>query len=236
MYKQIRLAAVALAVVSQVATGQPRSTPTIELGRINITADRVDALVLAVESCYPEPSWIERTGTRVDLKGQAGYRQNRGANQYIITDNTSNFIGITVTVPLYNAQDVERDRTRELARRTAVSEAVGGYIEALGNLGANRAMVTLLQNNQKWVEARVSEGIAPTTDIVQSVNGLAGEARTEIKGIADYHASRAKLLALCPNTRIETVRAVMASLESGAPPVKMNLPESPKFQNAGGAP
>lgn len=201
-----------LLIFTQRASAAPFKLAEVNLGSTNVDARRVDVLVEAVNACYPEPSYIDRTGGRVDAVARIG-RRFGDSSSMTISDSTSNYIGIQATLPLWSPQDVERDRTRELTRRREIASAVGKYLGSVGKMAGNRSAVEILSQVEKWEAVRVEQGVSQTDAQVQAIKAVMTERRTELEGVADYHAARAELLAFCPRAARGAVETAMRGLE-----------------------
>ena len=211
MKQAIKYVVVSVVAVAQVASANPYQLPKVTTSKMQIDEGVVDALVESVLNCYPEPSYLDKSGGKLQLVARAGVRQNQ-SNTINVSDETSNYIGVQFTLPLWSPQDVERDRTRELTRRREVASAVGKYLNALGNIAGNRSKTEILESVEKWEAIRVQEGVSPTTAQVQAINAVVDSRKDEISGLAEYHSARAELLAHCPKTERASVLNVMARL------------------------
>ena len=160
--------------------------------------DKLDARALfdLVLTCYPTRSWWR---PELALQGRASNQrrtQQADATGQIVNDSGS-YAALILTVPLYSAAEVDKERERERARRGDVAGAVGKLEKLLADRGILRRELSLWRAVETRSAKRVTAGVAETQEQINAIRSVA-ETEGKLRANRAYlTAQTLELIGLC---------------------------------------
>lgn len=152
-----------------------------------------------VLSCYPARSWF-----RLELSLEArAFRENAASTATVATYDVAtgtlhqaanNSIGLVARIPLYSADELDRERVQELKRREDAATAVGDFGLALTSYANNSRHLVLYRSLERRAQERVALGVAMTQEQVDL-----------LKAVGDYETALATDLAKMIKSRLVLV-------------------------------
>lgn len=195
----------------------PYEIPTFEGARRDfhvppapwVKAPRVDgdAVYSMVIACYPAKS---RWRLNIDLK--AALRSSAGITDVTDTEIGRSYAAIVARMPLYSADDQDREREREYKRRVDTAQLVADFV---GQIAArNRALrdVALAANMEQRARVRVNEGIADADEQVRYLDKTSSSEAALIAAESKIMAARLALVAMCREEEADRVNAYLSNL------------------------
>lgn len=142
---------------------QPFELPTLSGEKVDYNgyinplepAPRLDAdgIFEQTVNCYPEP-----TRFNVELNLEGGLR----TQGMVTADNTTigrEYVGIVARMPLYSANEMNREREREYLRRTKTSELIGTFLTAIATRNHARREIALYRALESRSQVRVQKAL-----------------------------------------------------------------------------
>lgn len=110
------------------------------------------------------------------------------SGQYVTQSGTGDkFVGLVFRIPLFSAIELDREREREVARRTTVAATVGEFINALAEFEIANREIRLMKALEKRSQERVNLGVAETSEQIGFLEKVAALDRS-------MYANKAKLI------------------------------------------
>ena len=159
-----------------------------------------------VRSCWPEQSWLRaelsadaRVTRRIsDTTSSASTSFDPISGQYTTNiGNGEKFIGLTFRIPLFSAMELDKERERELTRRSKIAESVGEFVTALAEMQMAERELVLMKSLEKRAQERVSMGVAETKEQVTYLEKVASVDRSLVTQKARLIKSRVQLQGMC---------------------------------------
>ena len=159
-----------------------------------------DAVFLAVIDCYPSLSTFN-----AELSLVGGFRQALDDFDEDYPEIASHYVGIVGKIPLYSSNERARQREREYRRRTETSQQVAGFIKAIAARNQAYRELGLYRALEARSQARVSRGIAETSEQVRMLEKITkahADVITEESNIIEH---RLALAGLCESSKREKI-------------------------------
>lgn len=174
-------------------------------------------------ACWPAPSLF-----RLELSAQGGTKKRKADTQSnIFNPNTGvfetqasgnaaeHFVGLVASMPLYSANDIDRERVREAQRREVIARAVGNLGEAIGQMEVTIHQVKLYRAVERRSQERVALGVADTSEQLGVIQKLAELEGSMYRYRAQISTARLLLVGMCAEDRANFVDAYIAKFTSG---------------------
>jgi hypothetical protein len=144
-----------------------------------------DGMFRMVVNCYPVKSkW------QVELDAVAGTRYTDGDGGITTFDTSGlarHYVGLVAKMPLYSAQELDREREREYHRRTDTATRIAELLQALADRQRAQRELGLYTSLEARAQKRVAIGVAETTEQVSYLEKVA-------TAQSNLDAARAKIL------------------------------------------
>jgi hypothetical protein len=197
--------AVISAVAAAAATAAPTSVPTFTGEKNAIQAPAMQApqkprtptrrLYRAVEKCYPEASYFRG---EIALQGRA--QNTRAATLHtdgqLATGSRVN-LALVVSIPLYSASEIDRERNREFNRRVGAATAIGDFVKAVADRRKSERQLELYKALESRAKERVAIGVAATEEQVNYMEKVAMVSGDVIAAEGLVEKTRLALLSQC---------------------------------------
>lgn len=179
--------------------------------------DKLDARALfdLVLTCYPTRSWWR---PELALQGRASNQrrsQQADASGQVINDSGS-YAALILTVPLYSAAEVDKERERERARRGDVAGAVGKLEKLLADRGVLRRELGIWRAVETRSAKRVTAGVAETAEQINAIRSVAETEGNLRANRADLTAQTLELVGMCGD-RADVEAAIARAIGEARP-------------------
>lgn len=164
--------------------------PILKTPRID--PDEVYTTVLA---CFPSPSTFN---AELSLVGGFKTALNQWDDEY--PDIADHYVGIIGKIPLYSANERNRQREREYLRRNTTAAHVSGFIGAIALRNQIWREIGLYRALEARAQARVRNGIAETKEQVTYLEKLTETQAKLITAQSKIVEYRLALAGLCENS------------------------------------
>ncbi len=173
-------------------------TPPIKLAPI-IDADAVFQMIV---NCFPErPQW----GIEVKAVAGARYTENNTVSTFDTAGLSRYYGGIVAEMPLYSAEEMNRQRTQEYQRRGEVAANVAKLLKGLADRQRALRMVGINESVEARSQLRVNEGLAPAEEQIANLKEVADKVGDLDEANAAIAAARLTLVGQCRDEVAETV-------------------------------
>lgn len=126
-----------------------------------------ESLFKVVVNCFPERvPW----GFEAKFVGSARYTDStKNTTTITSTDNSGiglskYYAGVVVEIPLFSASEINTERRAEYQRRTQLSENIAAFVKGMAAMRRSWREIGIYNAATIRSQARVREGIAPTTE------------------------------------------------------------------------
>lgn len=159
-----------------------------------------EAVFKVVVNCFPERvPW----GFEAKLVGSARYVDtNKNQTTLSSTDTiglSKYYAGVVVEIPLFSASEINTERRAEYQRRTQLSDNIAKFIQGLAAMRRAWREIGIYNAATLRSQARVKEGVAPTTEQFGYVEKVA-EAYSKLDDAkASVEGARLSLYGQCRN-------------------------------------
>ncbi len=174
-----------------------RKTPSID----------PDSVFTTVLKCFPAQSAFN-----AELSVVGGFRNGLDQFDQDLPTISSHYVGLVGKIPLYSADERARRREREYQIRTITAQNVAGFIAAIASRNQAYREVGLYRALEARAQARVLNGIAPTTEQVTFLEKVAASHAKVIQQEALIVQYRLALGGLCENSKREQVNTWLMKL------------------------
>lgn len=173
-------------------------TPPIKLAPV-IDADAVFQMVV---NCFPErPKW----GIEVKAVTGARYAEQNSISTFDTAGLSRYYGGIVAEMPLYSAEELNRQRTQEYQRRGEVAANVAALLKALADKQRALRMVGINESVEARSQLRVNEGLAPAEEQIANLKAVAENVGELDAANAAIIAARLALVGQCRDEVAEQV-------------------------------
>jgi len=195
---------------------KPYEIPTFEGAARNfrdapagwVKAPRVDgdAVFSMILNCYPAKS---RWRLNVDLQAAL-----KSAESLDVTGTTigSSYVGVVARMPLYSADDQDREREREYRRRVDTAGLVADFVGEIATRNQAVRTVALSGSLEQRARVRVAEGIADADEQVKYLDKVAAGENALITAEAKIMKARLALVSMCREEEADRVNAYLSGL------------------------
>lgn len=159
-----------------------------------------DAVFLAVIDCFPSQSTFN-----AELSLVGGFRQALDEFDDDYPDIASHYVGVVGKIPLYSSNERARQREREYRRRTETSQQVAGFIKAIAARNQAYRELGLYRALEARSQARVSKGIAETSEQVRMLEKITKAHSDVISEESNIIEHRLALAGLCESSKREAI-------------------------------
>lgn len=173
-----------------------------------------DAIFRMIVACYPTKS---RWGLDVDLQAAV-----RTANAVDITGTAigKSTVGIVARMPLYSANEMDREREREYRRRADTASKVADFVGQLATRNQALRTLALAAAMESRAQIRVNEGIADADEQIKYLDKVAAAENALITAEAKAMDARLTLVAQCRDEEAERVNAYLTEQAQLPPAAK----------------
>lgn len=163
-------------------------------------AIKARALYQAAQDCYPAESLFR---PELSLKARASTsRALQFTDVGAVSTGSRGSVDLVLTIPLWSAAELERDREKEYVRRVKASENVGSLIQAEANIAVKERALVLARALEKRARARVAEGVADTGEQVAQLEKVVTLEADLITSRAEIEKAKLALEANCVDGRV----------------------------------
>lgn len=180
-----------------------RAPPSAWVKAPRVDGDAVYSMILA---CYPAKSrW------RLNLDLQAALKT---AESLDVTGTTigSSYVGVVARMPLYSADDHDREREREYKRRVDTARLVADFVGQIAARNQALRVVALAASMEQRARVRVAEGIADADEQVKYLDKVADSEKALVTAEANVMAARLALVSMCREEEADRVNAYLSNL------------------------
>lgn len=191
--------------------GKKEDTKEQPKGELKLSpAPNARELFKMVLDCWPEKSLFRGelnletriTQRTVDSVSAAQTTFDPVSGTYVTQSGTGDkFVGLVFRIPLYSAVELDREREREVGRRTTVATTVGEYIQALADYEMAGRELQLMKALEKRSQQRVGLGVADTSEQVGFLEKVAAVDRTMYGHKAKLIKTRVVLGGMCADDK-----------------------------------
>ncbi|MFZ2404861.1 MAG: hypothetical protein WAW41_06965, partial [Methylobacter sp.] len=156
-----------------------------------------------VLSCYPARSWFR---LELSLDARAYQQQSAGTTSTIATYDAATgtlqqmanrSIGLVARIPLYSADELDRERLQEMKRREAAAVAVGDFGLALTSYSNNNRHLAMQRSLERRAQKRVALGVAMTQEQVDIMKAVGSYETALATDLATLIKNRLILVSYC---------------------------------------
>jgi hypothetical protein len=164
--------------------------PPIKLAKV-IDADEVFRMIV---NCFPErPKW------GIEVKSVAGlrYTEQNSVSTFDTAGLSRYYAGIVAEMPLYSAEELNRQRTQEYQRRGEVATNVAAMLKALADRDRALRLIGIDESVEARSQIRVYEGLAPAEEQIGYLKEVASRTGDLVTAEAAITAARLTLVGQC---------------------------------------
>jgi hypothetical protein len=174
-----------------------------------------ESLFKVVVNCFPERvPW----GFEAKFVGSARYTDAAKNTTTITSTDTSGiglskyYAGVVVEIPIFSASEVNTERRAEYQRRTQLSDNIANFVKGMAAMRRAWREIGIYNAATIRSQARVREGIAPTTEQLGYVEKVA-EAYSKLDDAkAMIEGARLSLYGQCRNEVADEVNEYLKSV------------------------
>jgi hypothetical protein len=179
-------------------------------------------LFYLVQNCWPEKNWFRgelaaeaRVNQRINDNATTVTTYDPQQGQYFTNSGSSSAqVGLTFRIPLWSANELDRERERELGRRGMIAGAVGDYIKALADIQMSARELALMRSLERRSQQRVNLGITDTAEQVKYLERVAAIDRGMLGQRAALLKSHLTLTAMCDERKASTVDSYLSRFKA----------------------
>lgn len=174
------------------------------------------ALFDLVMTCYPTRSWWQ---PELALQARAsGQKRSQEADTTTgqVTSTSGSYAALILTVPLYSAADIDKERERERSRRGDVAGAVGKLEKLLADRGVLRRELGIWRAVETRSAKRVATGVAETQEQINAIRSVADTEGKLRANRADLTAQTLALVGMCAD-RTDVEGAITRAIGEARP-------------------
>jgi hypothetical protein len=169
-----------------------------------------DAVFRMIVNCFPErPQWA------LEIKAVAGGRYTE-KNNTVSTFDTAGlsryYGGIVAEMPLYSAEEINRERTQEYQRRQEVAANVAKLLKGIADRQRALRMIGITTSVEARSQARVHEGIAPAEEQIKALTDVATHHSDLAAADASIMAARLALAGQCRQEVFDEVNSYLVEV------------------------
>lgn len=177
-----------------------------------------------VQNCWPEKNWFRgelaaeaRVNHRISDSTTSVTTYDPALGQYVTSSGAAvQYAGLTLRIPLWSANELDREREREIGRRGLIAGAVGDYIKALADIQMSVRELALMRSLERRSQQRVGLGVTDTSEQVKYLERVAALDRGLVGQRAALLKSHLVLSAMCDERKAVAVDSYLSRFK-GAP-------------------
>ena len=205
--------------------GKPGGDFSPPVGELQAAAaPNAPELFSLVQSCWPEKNWFRgelaaeaRVNQRISDSTATVTTYDPAQGQYVTSSGAATqYAGLTFRIPLWSANELDREREREIGRRGLIAGAVGDYIKALADIQMSARELALMRSLERRSQQRVGLGVTDTSEQVKYLERVAALDRGMVGQRAALMKSHLVLTAMCDERKAATVDSYLSRFK-GAP-------------------
>lgn len=162
-----------------------------------------------VVSCWPERSWLRaELAAESRITRRVSDAQNNTtmfdpvAGQYTTSSaGTDKYVGVVFRIPLFSAIELDKEREREIMRRSKIADGVGEYVTALAEYQMHERELRLMSSLERRAQERVAAGVTETNEQVKYLERVAQLDRSMVGQKARLIKSRMSLQGMCAENK-----------------------------------
>jgi hypothetical protein len=203
--------------------GKPGGDFTPPVGELQAAASpNAPELFALVQSCWPEKNWFRgelaaeaRVNHRISDSTTSVTTYDPAQGQYVTSSGAAvQYAGLTLRIPLWSANELDREREREIGRRGLIATAVGDYIKALADIQMSARELALMRSLERRSQQRVGLGVTDTSEQVKYLERVAALDRGMVGQRASLLKSHLVLSAMCEERKAATVDAYLSRFKA----------------------
>lgn len=170
-----------------------------------------DLLFNAVVNCFPERvSW----GLQLDAVSGARYSEANTITTFDTSGLSRYYVGIVAKLPLYSAEELNKQRQTELTRRESVAGNVKTFLSALASQRRAKRQLGLYASLEARAQERVALGLTDTTEQITYLEKVIDAQSQLDDSEAALDGSRLALSGQCRDEMVEVLNNHILSLIS----------------------
>lgn len=161
-----------------------------------------DMLFRAVVNCFPERvPW----GLELDAVGGARYAEQNAISTFDTSGLSRYYVGVVAKMPLYSAEELNRQRQSEYTRRGDVAKNVEAFLTALSAQRRAKRQLGLFTSLEARAQERVALGLTDSTEQITYLEKVI-EAQSKLDDSeAGLSGARLALIGQCRDEMADTV-------------------------------
>lgn len=161
-----------------------------------------DLLFRSVVNCFPERvPW----GLELDAVGGARYAEQNAISTFDTSGLSRYYVGVVAKMPLYSAEEMNRQRQSEYTRRGEVAKNVEAFLTALSAQRRAKRQLGLFTSLEARAQERVALGLADSTEQITYLEKVI-EAQSKLDDSeAGLSGARLALVGQCRDEMADTV-------------------------------
>lgn len=184
-------------------SGQPRDFKHLDPAIKPAMDIDSDQLFKSVVNCFPE-----RVKWGLELDAVAGSRYTDQPNSITTFDSSGlarHYVGVVAKMPLYSAEELNRQRQSEYTRREEVAKNVEKLLSALATQRRAKRQLGLFTSLEARSQERVALGLADATEQVSYLEKVIEAQSTLDDAEAGLDGARLALIGQCRDEMAEQV-------------------------------
>lgn len=161
-----------------------------------------DILFQAVVNCFPERvPW----GLELDAVGGARYSEQNTITTFDTSGLSRYYVGVVAKMPLYSAEELNRQRQAEYTRRGEVAKNVEALLSALATQRRAKRQLGLFTSLEARAQERVALGLTDTTEQVTYLEKVIDAQSKLDDAEAGLNGARLALIGQCRDEMVDAV-------------------------------
>jgi DNA-binding helix-hairpin-helix protein with protein kinase domain len=144
------------------------------------------------------------SGLRYTEQGSVSTFDTAGLSRY--------YAGIVAEMPLYSAEELNRQRTQEYQRRGEIANNVAKLLKALADRQRSLRMIGINESVEARSQYRVQEGLAPAEEQIANLKAVADKVGDLDEANASLVAARLALVGQCRDDIADTVNRYLIEI------------------------
>jgi hypothetical protein len=162
-----------------------------------------DLLFRSVVNCFPE-----RVPWGLELDAVAGARyvdQNNSITTFDTSGLAKHYVGVVAKMPLYSAEEINRQRQSEYTRREDVAKNVEAFLSALAAQRRAKRQLGLFTSLEARAQERVALGLADSTEQITYLEKVIDAQSKLDDAEAGLNGARLALVGQCRDEMADSV-------------------------------
>ncbi len=166
----------------------------------------MDGILLSMIRCLPQKS---KFNIQVDVVSRFGNSSDQNVYDSSFGNAGKYYVGIVAKMPLYSSIELERSVKRESDIRLKISGLIGNIADNVVVLKTALRELGLYIALEKRSKRRIKAGIAFTEEQVKYLQRVIAAKKNRNQAIAAINVSRLELIALCRESKRNSVNTVL---------------------------